>query len=128
MTQKFRCGDIFGLPTNKTTSGRLAYKYHLCVCISPDLGFLLINTTGSRKGAMTISPDEWSEMTAESSFIGCQNLLRGYSKTQLANAKPKGRLSDAALQRLLNHIGISEVMEGHDIDLVVDAIMSHLEN
>ena len=90
---------------------------------------MLISSSGRRDDCMSIDRSDWPSMKKRQSFI-CLPQLFGYSGHVLQHFKPKlrGRLSDATLSKLMNHVAESETMSESDIDTVIDALRGYFEN
>ncbi len=120
-----RFGDILGFATRQARNheGRYKYKYHLYLCVTPDRSgehlFLLISSSGADYD-MRIDQHDWPEMSKSESHVNCQQLYQ-HSDTGLTRAKTKGRLSDDALRRLLDHVEVSETFTEDDIGIIIDA-------
>lgn len=122
-----QCGDIYAWYTQQAKNQRGKYKYHLCICVKEGK-FLFINSSGDdRSGAFWITKTDWPDMPKDKSFISCNGLLT-YAPKNIKQEKPKGRLTDDALKRLLDHIAVSEIMTGAEIDVICDAIETYLQN
>ena len=74
---------------------------------------------------MPIDRNDWPDMPKEQSFINCQSLYH-YTPSELSDAKPRGRLSDDTLDKLLDHAGGSDTLVERDIDIVIDALRGYL--
>lgn len=122
-----QCGDIIGLDSNQAANHSRKYKLHLCICVKENI-FLFINTSGAhREGAMVITPKDWLvPLNHKSGFISCDKLIH-YSASYLQKHKMsvKGRLTDAALTTLMDHINESELLTGEEIDIVIEALESY---
>ncbi len=118
-----QCGDILGFVSNQAENHPRKYKLHVLICVRENI-FLFINTSGNREGVMFITQDDWPEMLRESSFISCRPVQ--YPAEKIKKASSKGRLSDAALNRLMDHLEESEILTANDKEVLVDAIADYL--
>ena len=119
-----QCGDVYGFRTHQAPNHRGKYKLHVCVCLKPDLLFLPVNSSGDRSHSMTITPDDWPRMPKKESFISL-DLPTIYSQKELENAKLMGRLSDDALNRLMNEVSNCPVLTGEQKDYIIDGISGY---
>lgn len=74
---------------------------------------------------MHITKNDWPDMPKDESFISCTPLQ--YAPTKYKNAHPKGRLTDTALERLMQHLNESEMLVESEKEVLVNAIYSYLE-
>ncbi len=116
-----QCGDVYGFRTHQAPNHQGKYKLHVCVCLKPDLLFLLVNSSGDRSHSMTITPDDWPQMPKKESFISLDFPI-AYKQKELENAKFMGRLSDDALNRLMNEVSNCPVLTGEQKDYIIDGI------
>ena len=116
-----QCGDIYGFFTRQALNHQGKYKLHVCVCLKPDLFFLLINSSGDKSYPMTITSDDWPQMPKKESFISLNRLLT-YSPKKLKKVDFMGRLSDEALNRLMDEVSNCPVLEGEEKDYIIDGI------
>ena len=126
-----RFGDILGIPTKKVpnSAGGFRFKYHLYLSLAYDDSgkhvFMLISTSGTAH-CMRIDQNDWSGMRKNQSHINCQELYE-YSPSELSHATPRGRLSDEALGKLMDHVAASETLTPVDIDFIIDAFQAYVE-
>lgn len=131
-SNRLRCGDILIFHTRQAPGhvGRIKDKYHLFLGLDHDGSgnhvFMFISSNGD-DSCMRIDQQDWSEMTKSESFINCRVLYR-YTLGDLSRARARGRLSDQALDRLMNHAGESITLAGTDVDFIIDALRGYFES
>ena len=126
---QLRCGDILGFITRQAPNHYRRYKYHLYLGVAhddPGKHVLMFISSGGTDYCMRIDKNDWPEMQKAISHINCQELYE-YTQRDLSRARPKGRLNDKALQRLLDHAAESETLASADIDVVVDALIGYFK-
>jgi hypothetical protein len=123
-----KCGDVYGFYTRQAPNHRGKHKLHLYLCLTStepaEHVFMFISSTGVTDHCMSISVEDWPQMTKNQSVISFPELYQ-YSKSELSGAKLRGRLSDDALRRLMDHAEDSETMTGENIDIVIDALRAY---
>jgi hypothetical protein len=116
-----RLGDVYKFVSAKVAVNAAKPKYH--VAIDLNCGFLLFINSDDYPGAMRIDRTDWPEMPKQESYISCNAGVR-YRRADLKGItiEPSGRLTEACILRLRQHIAESEVMPQHDIDVAIAAI------
>ena len=64
-------------------------------------------------------------MRKKHSYVNFQELY-AYHFNDFQEVKPKGKLTDEALLNLMNHAGNSKTLTDDQIDIIIDALRSHL--
>ena len=128
MSHNLRCGHVYGFVTRQAVNHLFKYKYHLYLTTTSrhpqQHAFLFINSHGT-PDCMRITRADWAGMKKSQSFILCSDLLL-YPSTELQTKKlsPRGRLSDDAMKRLMQHIE-DGTMKEHQVDIVLDALTGY---
>ena len=128
MSYELQCGHVYGFVTKQAANHLFKYKYHLYLTTTsrhPTQHVFLFINSHAWGDSMRITRADWADIKKQESFILCERLF-AYPSTELNTKKlnPRGRLSDVALRRLLQHIEHGTMKE-NQADIALDALTGY---
>lgn len=123
-------GDILYWETEKIIGYDTRWKYHVYLGdgnfrLEGNVFFFINKANGSK--CFEITQADYPFFSLDKSYVGCTGLV-AYSDAELAEAKPehKGRLSDAHLKALCQHIAGCDTMTGWETKLAYEHLKAKL--